>query len=69
MATIIKLLSVSLINGYLTWHSTYFKQKTALWGTPLVIQWLRLYTSTAKGSGRGTKIPHVAWHAQNKERK
>ena len=67
MATIIKLVFVSLINGYLSRHSTYFKLNTALWGPPLAVQWLRLYTSTARGGGRGTKIPHVAWHGQKKK--
>ena len=36
--------------------------------TSLVVQWLRLYTSTAGGMGsipdRGTKIPHAVQHNQ-----
>ena len=35
-------------------------------GTSLVVQWLRLHASNAGGAGsipgRGTKIPHTAWH-------
>ena len=44
-------------------------------GTSLVVQWLRLCTSTAGGMGsipgRGTKIPHATWHGlkKKKERK
>ena len=41
-------------------------------GTSLVVQWLRLCTSTAGGMGlipgRGTKIPH-ATHGQKKKKK
>ena len=39
-------------------------------GTSLVIQWLRLHTSTAGGTGsipvQGTKIPHAVWRSQKK---
>ena len=39
-------------------------------GTSLVVQWSRLYASTAGGSGLipclETKIPHAAWCSQNK---
>ena len=35
-------------------------------GTSLVVQWLELCASTARGTssipGRGTNIPHAAWH-------
>ena len=35
-------------------------------GNSLVVQWLGLYSFTAKGQGsipgRGTKIPQVKWH-------
>ena len=50
--------------------------KTALWkilGTSLVIQWLRLFTSTAGGAGsipgQGTKILHAVQHGQEIKRK
>ena len=37
-------------------------------GTSLVVQWLRLGASDARGMGlipgRGTKIPHALWHGQ-----
>ena len=40
-------------------------------GTPLVVQWFRLSTSTAGGSdlifGQGTKIPHATQHGQKKK--
>ena len=40
------------------------------WGTSLVVQWLRLWASTAGSMGlipaQGTKILHAAWHGQNK---
>ena len=36
----------------------------------LVVQWLRIHTSSARGAGlipgHGTKIPHVILHGQNK---
>ena len=39
-------------------------------GTSLAVQWLRLCTSTAGGSGSipgwGTRIPHAVWRVQNK---
>ena len=42
-------------------------------GTSLAVQWLRLYTSSAEGAGsipgRGTKIPHAAWHGQKNKNK
>ena len=38
------------------------------WGTSLAVQWLRLCTPNAGGtgsiSGRGTKIPHATWRGQ-----
>ena len=41
-------------------------------GTPLVVQWFRLSTSTAGGSdlifGQGTKIPHATQHGQKKKK-
>ena len=41
--------------------------------TSLVVQWLRLSTSTAGGTGlvlcQGTKIPHATWHGQKKKKK
>ena len=41
-------------------------------GTSLVVQWLRLYASTAGGTGsvpcQGTKILHVACHGQKKKK-
>ena len=37
----------------------------------LMVQWLRLYTSSARGAdliaGWGTKIPHAAWCSQKKK--
>ena len=42
-------------------------------GASLVVQWLRLHASTAGGMGsipgRGTKIPHAAWHSHEKKEK
>ena len=39
-------------------------------GNSLVIQWLGLYTFTAKGMGlvpdQRTKTPQAVWHGQNK---
>ena len=35
-------------------------------GTSLVVQWLRLCTSTAGATGRGTKIPRATRPGQNK---
>ena len=56
------------------WHKDYFnpiifkKQQ----GTSLVVQWLRLYTSKAGGTGLipgwGTKIPYAMWHGQKIKR-
>ena len=44
------------------------KKKSSIWGTFLVVQWLRLYVSNAGGpgltSGQGTKIPHAEKHNQ-----
>ena len=41
-------------------------------GTSLVVQWLRLYASTAGGTGsipcQGTKILHVACQGQKKKK-
>ena len=38
--------------------------------TSLVVQWLGLYASTARGTGlipgQGTKIPQATWHGQSK---
>ena len=42
-------------------------------GTSLAVQWLRLLTSPAGGTGlipgQGTKIPHAAWHGGKKKKK
>lgn len=42
-------------------------------GTSLVFQWLELLISNAGGRGsipgRGTRIPHTAWHGQNIKKK
>ena len=42
-------------------------------GTSLVVQWLRLCTSTAWGTGsipgQGTKIPRAMWHGQKKKKR
>ena len=47
------------------------RQRT--WGTSLVVQWLRLLTSTAEGMGlipgRGTKSLHAIWHSKKKKKK
>ena len=44
--------------------------RTAGAGTSLAVQWLRLHTSTARGTdsipGQGTKIPQATWHSQKK---
>ena len=41
-------------------------------GTFLVVQWLGLHASNARGigsiPGQGTKIPHAIWHDQNNEK-
>ena len=41
-----------------------------VWGTSLVVQWLRLHAFTAAGSGsilgQGTKISHAMWSKKNK---
>ena len=42
-------------------------------GTFLVVQWLAVRTSDARGTGslpgQGTKIPHAMWYGQEKEKK
>ena len=42
-------------------------------GTSLLVQWLGLHASTAKGMGVipgwGTWIPYAAWHSQKKKEK
>ena len=42
-------------------------------GTSLAVQWLRCFTSTARGMdsipGQGTKISHAVWHSQKIENK
>ena len=52
------------------WNAWVWQSKRSLLrlssaGTSLVVQWLRLHTSTAAGvgsfPGQGTKIPHAAW--------
>ena len=52
-------------------HLLYLKNK--MLGTSLEIQWLRLCTSTAGGTGSipdgGTKIPYAAWHGQGEKKK
>ena len=49
------------------------KKKLYEGGTSLVVQWLRLRTSTAGASGSipgwGTKIPHAAWYGQQNKTK
>ena len=41
-------------------------------GNSLAIQWLRICASIAEGTvstpGQGIKIPHAAWHSQEKKR-
>ena len=41
-------------------------------GISLVVQWLRLHTSIAGGTGtnpgQGTKIPHASWYGQKKKK-
>ena len=41
-------------------------------GTSLVVQWLRLCSSTSGGlgsiPGEGTKISHATWHGQKKKK-
>ena len=48
------------------------RTKTAVPGTSLVVQWLRLHPSIAAGTGSipgwGTKIPHAAWCGQKLEK-
>ena len=47
-------------------------QKLSLLGTPLVVQWLRLHTPNAGGTGlipgRATKILHATWRGQKKKK-
>ena len=42
-------------------------------GTSLVVQWLRLHASNARGTGsilgQGTKIPHALLHGQENKKK
>ena len=42
-------------------------------GTFLVVQWLAVRTSEARGTGslpgQGTKIPHAMWYGQENEKK
>ena len=53
------------------YHNDTFKNNTL--GTSLAVQWLRLRTSTAGGTGsipgRGTKILHAVWHGQKEKKK
>ena len=53
--------------------STVIFKNKLIQGTSLVVQWLRLCTSTAGavGSipGQETKIPHAARHSQKKKKK
>ena len=41
-------------------------------GTSLFVQWLRLHTCPARGTGlipgRGTKIPYAVWHSKTKQK-
>ena len=41
-----------------------------LYGSSLAVQWLRLHTSTAEGTGsipgQGTRIPHASWLGKKK---
>ena len=41
-------------------------------GTSLAVQWLRLHTPSAEGTGsipgQGTKILHAVWHGQKKKK-
>ena len=41
-----------------------------LYGSSLAVQWLRLHTSTAEGTGsipgQGTRIPHASWLGEKK---
>ena len=47
------------------------RKKTENVGTSLVVQWLRLLTSTSEGMGLipgwGTKILHALWHSKKKK--
>ena len=49
------------------------RKKTENVGTSLVVQWLRLFTSTAEGMGLipgwGTKILNALWHSKKKKKK
>ena len=49
---------IEWLNGY----------KNKICGTSLVVQWLRLCTSNAGGTGSfpgsGTKIPHASWYGE-----
>ena len=54
--------------------NSYRKEEMKItWGTSLVVQCLRLHTSTAEGigsiPGEGTKIPHQGQNIEGKERK
>ena len=50
-----------------------WRDKSSIAGTSLVVQWLRLRTSTAGGvgliPGGRTKIPHALWCAAKKKKK
>ena len=58
-------------HGKLTRGGGKIHQKISKLGTSLVVWQLRLYASTAGGSGsipvQGTKIPHATCHSQGKK--
>ena len=51
----------------------FFFKEIPEWGTPLVVQWLSVWASNARGAGlipgQETKIPHAAWCNQKEGKK
>ena len=55
---------------WLKWQLSFEDTTLLGLGTSLVVQWLRLHSLSAEGTGlipsQGTKIPHTKWHDQKK---
>ena len=55
------------------WWRFNIRASRMKWGTFLMVQWLRLWTSTAGGVGSilgwGTKTPRATWHGQTNKQK
>ena len=57
---------------WLKWQLSFEDTTLLGLGTSLVVQWLRLHSLSAEGTGlipsQGTKIPHTKWHDQKKKK-